>query len=129
MVGRSAWLRARWPSPLLWYPLVSSRTFPSIFVEFQRDLIWFLDSYSSLTISNLIPGKSQFTKAMEIVMFVHRTLFLVTVPVSSRVLQSVFIGDSVIGTPIIVNDISVSIVSMSSLQWCALIHHLRCFYM
>jgi hypothetical protein len=74
MAGWSAWLRARWPSPLLWCPLVSSETFPSILAKFQRDLIWFHDSYSSLTVSNLIPGKSQFTKAVEIVMLVHKTL-------------------------------------------------------
>jgi hypothetical protein len=48
--------------------------------------------------------------------------------VSSRVFQSVSKVDSLIGTSIIVNDISVSIILTSSSQWCALIHHLRCFY-
>jgi hypothetical protein len=48
--------------------------------------------------------------------------------VSSRVLQNISKVDSLIGTAIIVNDISVSTISMSSSQWCALIHHLRCFY-
>ena len=33
------------------------------------------------------------------------------------------------GTPNIANDMSVSIVSTSSMQWCTLIHHLRHFYM
>jgi hypothetical protein len=59
---------------LFWCPLVSSETFPSILAKFRRDLIWFLDSYSSLTISDSIPRKSQFTKAMEIIMLVHKTL-------------------------------------------------------
>jgi hypothetical protein len=56
------------------FALVSSRTFSLILAEFWCDLIWFLDSYSSLTISNLIPRKSQFTKAVEIVILVHKTL-------------------------------------------------------
>jgi hypothetical protein len=56
------------------FALVSSGTFPSILVEFRHDLIWFLDSYSSLTVSNSIPRKSQFTRAVEIVMLVHKTL-------------------------------------------------------
>jgi hypothetical protein len=56
------------------FALVSSGAFPSILTEFQCDLICFLDSYSSLTVSNLIPRKSQSTKAMEIVMLVHKTL-------------------------------------------------------
>jgi hypothetical protein len=56
------------------FALVSFGTFLSILAEFRRDLIWFLDSYSSLTIFDLIPGNSQFTKAVEIVMLVHKTL-------------------------------------------------------
>jgi hypothetical protein len=127
-LGRSAWLRARWPSPLLWCPLVFSVTFPSIFAEIRRDLVQFLDPYFSSAISVLIPRKSQFTKAMELVRLVPKNSCLVMVLVSSRVFQSVSKVDSLVGTPIIVNDISVSIVSMSSSQWCALIHHLRCFY-
>jgi hypothetical protein len=109
------------------FALVSSGTIPSILAEFRRDLIWFLDSYSSLTVSNSVPGKSLFTKAVEIVMLVHKTFAWWRF--RCLLFQSVFIGDSVVGTPIIVNDISVSIVSTSSLQWCALIHRLRCFYM
>jgi hypothetical protein len=71
MAGRSAWLRAK---VAFSFALVSSGTFPSILAEFRRDLIWFLDSYSSLTVSNSISEKSQFTKAVEIVMLVHKTL-------------------------------------------------------
>jgi hypothetical protein len=55
------------------FALVSSGTILSILAEFRRDLIWFLDSYSSLTISNSVPRKSLFTKAVEIVMLVHKT--------------------------------------------------------
>jgi hypothetical protein len=55
-------------------PLVSSRTFPSILVEFQIDLVQFLGSYSSPSYSILVPKNSQITKAMEIVMLVHKTL-------------------------------------------------------
>jgi hypothetical protein len=107
---------------------VSSRTFPSIFVEIRRDLVQFLDPYFSSAIFVLIPGKSQFTKAMELVRLVPKNSCLVMVSVSSRVFQSVSKVDSLVGTPIIVNDIFVSIVSTSSSQWCALIHHSRCFY-
>jgi hypothetical protein len=127
-LGRSAWLRARWPSPLLWCLMVFSRTFPSFFAEIRHDLVQFLDPYFSLAISVLIPRKSQFTKAMELVRLVPKKSCLVMVSVSSRVFQSVSKVDSLVGTPIIVNDIFVSIVSTSSSQWCALIHHSRCFY-
>jgi hypothetical protein len=54
--------------------LVSSRTFPLISTEFRLDLVWFLDSYSFLAYSVFIPKNSQFTKAVEIVMLVPKTL-------------------------------------------------------
>jgi hypothetical protein len=110
------------------FALVSSGTFPSIFTKIRHDLVQFLDPYFSSAVFVLIPRKSQFTKAMELVRLVPKNSCLVMVLVSSRVFQSVSKVDSLVGTPIIVNDISVSIVSMSSSQWCALIHHLRCFY-
>jgi hypothetical protein len=47
---------------------------------------------------------------------------------SSRVFRVVSIEDFLFGAPNIANDISISIVSMSSLQWCALFYHLRYFY-
>jgi hypothetical protein len=53
---------------------VSSRTFPSILAEFQIDLVWFLSSYSSPAYSVLILENLQITKAVEIVMLVHKTL-------------------------------------------------------
>jgi hypothetical protein len=53
---------------------VSSRTFLSILAEFRLDLVRFLGSYSSLAYSVLIPENSQITKAMEIVMLIHKTL-------------------------------------------------------
>jgi hypothetical protein len=99
---------------LLWCPLVSSGTFSSIFAEIQRDLIQFLDPYFSSAISILILGKSQFTKAMELVRLVPKNYCLVMVSVSSRVFQSVSKVDSLVGTPIIVNDISVLISTTSS---------------
>ena len=37
-------------------------------------------------------------------------------------------GDSIVGTLIRANDMSISIVSTSSSHWCALFHHLRYFY-
>jgi hypothetical protein len=54
--------------------LVSSKTFPSIFAEFRLDLVQFLDSYSFSAYSVFIPKNSKFTKAMEIVMLVRKTL-------------------------------------------------------
>jgi hypothetical protein len=99
------------------FALVSFGTFPSIFMEIRRDLVQFLDPYFSSVVSVLIPGKSQFTKAMELVRLVPKNSCLVIVPVSSRVFQSVSKVDSLVGTPIIVNDISVLIVSTSSSQW------------
>jgi hypothetical protein len=54
--------------------LVSSRTFPSIFVEFWLDLVRFLDSYSFSVYSIFIAENSQFTKATETVMLVPKTL-------------------------------------------------------
>jgi hypothetical protein len=110
------------------FALVSSGTFPSVFTKIRRDLVQFLDPYFSSAVSVLIPGKSQFTKAMELVRLVPKNSCLVMVSVSSRVFQSVSKVDSLVRTLIIVNDISVSIVSTSSSQRCALIHHLRCFY-
>jgi hypothetical protein len=48
---------------------------------------------------------------------------------SSRIFRIVSIGDFLSGTLNIVNDMSVSIVLMSSSQWSALFRHLRYIYM
>jgi hypothetical protein len=53
---------------------VSSITFPSIFIEFQLDLVRLLDSYFSSAYSIFIPKNLQFTEAMEIIMLVPKTL-------------------------------------------------------
>jgi hypothetical protein len=71
-----------WPAPLVSlrasasFPclLMSSRTFPSIFVEFWLDLVRFLNSCSFLAYSVFIPKNSRFTKIEEIVMLVPKTL-------------------------------------------------------
>jgi hypothetical protein len=46
----------------------------------------------------------------------------------SREFQGVFIGDFLVETPNITNDMSVSIVFMRSSQWCVMFCHLRYFY-
>jgi hypothetical protein len=74
MWGRPALPVSRRASVLFPCPLVSSRTFSSILVEFRLDLVWFLGSYSSPVYSILIPKNSQITKAVEIIMLVHKTL-------------------------------------------------------
>jgi hypothetical protein len=74
MWGQPAPLVCLWASALFSCLLVSSRTFPSIFMEFRLDLVWFLDSYSFSAYSIFTPKSSQFTKAMEIVMLVPKTL-------------------------------------------------------
>jgi hypothetical protein len=74
MWGRPALLvslRASASFPCL---LVSSRTIPLIFVKLRLDLVWFLDSYSFSAYSIFIPKNSQFTKVVEIVMLVPKTL-------------------------------------------------------
>jgi hypothetical protein len=65
---------SRRASVLFLCPLVSSRTFPSIFAEFRLDFVQFLGSYSSPAYWVLIPKNLQSTKAVEIVMLVHKTL-------------------------------------------------------
>jgi hypothetical protein len=74
MWGWSAPPVSRRASILFLCPLVSSRTFPSILAEFRLDLVRFLGSYSSPAYSVLIPENSQITKAVEIIMLVHKTL-------------------------------------------------------
>jgi hypothetical protein len=73
MWGRPTPLVSLRASTLFLCLLVSSRTFPSIFAEFQLGLVRFLDSFSS-AYSIFIPENSQFTKVMEIVMLVPKTL-------------------------------------------------------
>jgi hypothetical protein len=43
-------------------------------MEFQLDMVWFLDSYFSSASFVFIPENSQFTKAVEIVILVPKSL-------------------------------------------------------
>jgi hypothetical protein len=94
MWGRPAPLVSLWAFTLFLCLLMSSRTFPSIFVQFLLDLVRFLDSYFSLAYSVFILENSQFTKVVEIVMLVPKTLCLVMVLGSSRIFRIISIGDS-----------------------------------
>ena len=116
-----------WPLSLFSCLHESYRTFPSILAWFWPDLVWvliliFSDSFA------LIPKILEFTKAMEIVMLVPVTLGLAMAPVSSTRFLVVTMYDSLVETPDIASGRSVSIISMSSSQWCALFHHLRYSY-
>jgi hypothetical protein len=74
------------------------------------------------------PEKDYFAKLWNLVSLVTGLMMMMVLG-SSRVFRVVFIEDFLSGAPNMANDMSILIVSMSSLQWCAQILHLRYFYM
>jgi hypothetical protein len=72
--------------------------------------------------------KDYFAKLWNLIGLVP-SLVMMMVLGSSRVFRVVFIEDFLSGAPNMANDMSISIVSTSSPQWCAQILYLRYFYM
>jgi hypothetical protein len=72
--------------------------------------------------------KDYFAKMWNLVDLVPGLVMMIVLG-SSRVFRVVFIEDFLFGAPNMANDMSVSIISMSSLQLCTQILHLRYFYM
>jgi hypothetical protein len=100
----------------------SSFTFWSVRVM-SHDLSGFLPS--KLLDKSL--EKDYFAKLWNLISLVP-SLMMMMVLGSSRVFQVVPIEDFFFGAPNMANNMSVSIISMSSSQWCAQILHLRYFY-
>ena len=121
---------ARRPPPVLsrsplWRRVFSCPLGPS-FVTFRSNskIDWITHEFLSSPASEYTPGNNDFTGQGNIAVLVPGKYGLEMLLESSREFLIVAIRDSIVGTPNMASDMSVEIVSMKGVQWCALFCHL-----